>query len=80
MFLKKWLVFLTPVLGYSIGTSYSQDEIDSGKVVAHLNQVARDASINLIKTSPDSKCTLDNLSVRREWSVQYAQDVCSGVN
>lgn len=67
-----WLFWaVTAVLGAAVTTEedFSQSEIDSGDVLAHLNTLATEASedTNGALEKRSGGCGLRDLHVRREW-------------
>ncbi|KAL0930469.1 tyrosinase central domain-containing protein [Colletotrichum truncatum] len=65
-----WITALlaSSLVGASLAADYSQEDIDSGKVLAELSKTAyANAMARLSAETSTSGCTKDNVHVRREW-------------
>lgn len=64
----KTSLLASSLAGASLAADYSQEDIDSGKVLAELSKTAYDnAMARLSAETSTSGCTKDNVHVRKEW-------------
>ncbi|KAI0839162.1 Di-copper centre-containing protein [Hypoxylon sp. FL0890] len=69
-FFKQLLAFAlvgASLRGLALGADYPQADIDSGKVLQELGKTAKETALARLESSTNSKCTKENVRVRKEW-------------
>lgn len=78
-FAWKTALLASSLVGASLAADYSQEDIDSGKVLTELSKTAYDnAMARLSAETSTSGCNKDNVHVRKEWYFSRVADDLEG--